>query len=96
SGAWDRTLIIVTADHGEMLGDHGLIQKVGYWEQSHWIVCIVRDPVHPEGHGTVVREFTENVDIVPTICVAIGADVPPQCDGYPLAPLLRGEGSPSG
>ena len=43
-GAWDDTLIVVTADHGEQLGDHGLIQKLGYWESSYHIVGIVRDP----------------------------------------------------
>ena len=32
---WDDTLIIVTADHGEMLGDHGLREKLGYWEESY-------------------------------------------------------------
>jgi arylsulfatase A-like enzyme len=89
-GVWDDTLIIVTADHGEQLGDHGLIQKVGYFEESYHIVGIVRDPAHPETHGTVVNEFTENVDLFPTICDAIGAPIPAQCDGLPLTPLLEG------
>ena len=93
-GMWDNTLIVVTADHGEQLGDHGLIQKVGYFEQSYHILGIVRDPGNPQAHGTVVREFTENVDIFPTICDAIGAEVPVQCDGMPLTPFLRGEAPP--
>ena len=49
SGAWDDTFIVVTADHAEQLGDHGLIQKLGYFEESHHIVGIVRDPRHPDG-----------------------------------------------
>lgn len=91
SGAWNHTLIVLTADHGEMLGDHGLMQKLGYWESSYAIVGIVRDPTHPAGHGRVVTEFTENVDLLPTICEAIGDPVPAQCDGVPLTPFLRGE-----
>ncbi len=91
---WDDTLVIVTADHGEQLGDHGLIQKGGFFEQSHHVVGIVRDPTAPQAHGTIVERFTENVDIVPTICEAIGVDVPLQCDGVPLTPLLRGEDPP--
>ena len=87
-------MIIVTADHGEMLGDHGLREKVGYWEQSYAIPCIVRDPSHPANHGTVVERFTENVDVMPTICEAIGVPVPAQCDGYPLTPFLAGERPP--
>jgi arylsulfatase A-like enzyme len=90
-GMWDDTLIVVTSDHGEMLGDHGLREKLGYWEQSYWIPLIVRDPLHRETHGTVVERFTENVDVMPTICDAIGVPVPSQCDGYPLTPFLAGE-----
>ena len=44
---WDDTLIVVTSDHGEMLGDHGLSEKLGYWEQSYHIAGIVRDPSPP-------------------------------------------------
>ncbi len=94
SGAWDQTLIVVTADHGEQLGDHGLIEKAGFFESSYHVVGIVRDPHVPAGHGTVVERFTENVDILPTICEAIGVDVPLQCDGLPLTPFLRGEEPP--
>jgi arylsulfatase A-like enzyme len=93
-GFWDNTLIVVTADHGEQLGDHGVIQKVGWFEQSHHIVGIVRDPHHPEAHGQVVHSFTENVDILPTIADAIGVAVPDQCDGRSLSPWLRGEVPP--
>jgi arylsulfatase A-like enzyme len=39
----------------------------------------------------VVEEFTENVDFLPTICEAMGLDVPVQCDGLPLTSFLRGE-----
>ena len=93
-GMWDDTVIVVTADHGEQLGDHGLIQKLGYFEQSYHILGIVRDPRHPEAHGTVVTEFTENIDLFPTVCDAIGVEVPAQCDGLPLTPFLRGEAPP--
>lgn len=93
-GMWDDTLIVVTADHGEQLGDHGLIQKLGFFEQSYHILGIVRDPRHPGVHGTVVEEFTENIDIFPTICDAIGVAVPAQCDGLPLTPFLLGEAPP--
>lgn len=90
SDDWDRTLILVTSDHGEMLGDHGLIQKLGYWEQSYHVLGIIRDPDRPRGHGTVVEDFTENVDIMPTICDAMGVAVPAQCDGFPLTAFLDG------
>ncbi len=93
-GVWDDTFVLVTADHGEQLGDHGLIQKLGWFEQSHHIVGLVRDPRHPEAHGTVVERFTENVDVLPTLCEAMGIDVPSQADGLPWTSFLQAEDPP--
>jgi arylsulfatase A-like enzyme len=94
SGQWENTVIIVTADHAELLGDHGLKEKVGYWETSQHIVSIIRDPRKAVAHGTVVRAFTENVDIMPTLCQLLGEQVPAQCDGLPLTAFLAGEEPP--
>ena len=88
---WDDTLIIVTADHAELAGDHGLVGKVAWFEESYRILGIVRHPGEPQAHGTTVEAFTENIDLFPTICDAIGAPIPSQCDGLPLTPFLRGE-----
>jgi arylsulfatase A-like enzyme len=94
SGQWDNTLIIVTADHGEQLGDHGMVQKAGFFDQSYHILGLVRDPRQAAGHGSVVESFTENVDLFPTLCDALGQDVPHQCDGLPLTPFLKAEAPP--
>jgi arylsulfatase A-like enzyme len=94
-GVWDDTVVVLTSDHAEMLGDHGLKGKLGWWDQSYAIPCIVRDPRHPAWHGTVIDHFTENVDLMPTICEAIGVPVPAQCDGYPLTPFLTGAEPPT-
>jgi arylsulfatase A-like enzyme len=91
---WDETFILVTADHGEQLGDHGLVQKAGFFEQSYHVLGLVRDPRTPAAHGTVVDRFTENVDVLPTLCEAMGIEVPAQCDGLPLTPFLEGRDPP--
>jgi arylsulfatase A-like enzyme len=93
-GMWDDTMIVVTADHGEQLGDQGTIGKGGFFESSYHVVGIVRDPGRLAAHGTVVDEFTENVDLLPTLCEAMGVDIPAQCDGLPLTPFLAGENPP--
>ena len=90
SGVWDRTLIVLTTDHGEMMGDHHLFGKGGYFDQSFHIPLIVRDPSRPATHGTTVGAFTEAVDVMPTILEAIGAPVPHQLDGRSLVPFLDG------
>lgn len=94
-GLWDDTVVIVTADHGEQLGDHGLREKVGWFEESHHIPLLWRDPRHQSVHGTVVDEFTESVDVMPTLAETWSQRVPRQCNGYPLSPFLRGEKPPA-
>jgi len=89
-GLWDNTVVIVTADHGEMNGDHGLQQKLGWWEESHHVPLLWRDPSRTASHGRVVTSFTEHVDVMPTLAATWGQPVPRQCDGYPLIPFLDG------
>ncbi len=57
---WDNTLIVFTSDHGEQLGDHHLLGKIGYFDQSFHIPMIVRDPEAKAdiSRGTVVKQFT--------------------------------------
>jgi arylsulfatase A-like enzyme len=93
-GQWEDTFVLVTSDHGEQLGDHGLKEKLGYFEQSYRVPGIVRAPGLVEGHGTVVHDFTENIDFLPTICEALGLDIPAQCDGLPLTSFLEGRRPP--
>jgi len=91
SGAWDTTLIVLTSDHGEMMGDHQLFSKLGFYDQSFHIPLVVRDPRKPRAHGRTVTAFSESVDIMPTVLQAIGTDVPGWLDGRALTPFLDGE-----
>lgn len=96
-GQTDDTLIVLTADHGEMLGDHWLLEKLGWWDESYHVPLIVVDP-RPEAdatRGTVVREVTESVDVMPTLCTWLGIEVPIAVDGRELQPFLHGPGAPA-
>jgi arylsulfatase A-like enzyme len=85
-GELDRTLVVVTADHGEMLGDHWMMGKAGFFPQAFHVPLIVR---HPAGaRGSRVAAFTEQVDLMPTVLEALGLPVPLQCDGRPLSGFL--------
>ena len=97
-GDWDKTLIIFTTDHGEQLGDHWLMSKLGFFDQSYHIPLIIRDP-RPEsdpGRGQIIEDFSENVDIMPTLLDWLGLDIPSQCDGFSLLPALRHGRMPRG
>jgi arylsulfatase A-like enzyme len=96
TGEYARTLIVFTVDHGEMLGDHWLFNKGGYFEQSYHIPLIVRDPETPApARGSRVTAFSEAVDLMPTVLEWLGQDVPVQCDGASLFPFLRGVTPPN-
>ena len=87
-GELERTLVVVTSDHGEMLGDHWLMGKDGFFRQAFHVPLIISDPAPDAARGQVVDAFTEHVDLMPTILERIGASVPLQCDGKSLVPWL--------
>lgn len=90
-GVLDRTLVVLTSDHGEMLGDHWLTEKLGYFDEAFHVPLLVRDPrpAAAATRGAVVDRFTENVDLMPTILDWLGGDPPVQCDGRSLLPFLE-------
>lgn len=87
-GCADDTLVVLTSDHGEQLGDHWLVEKLGFFDQSYHIPLIIRWPHMTATPGKVVNAFTENVDILPTILDILGEDPPEFCDGFSLKPFL--------
>jgi arylsulfatase A-like enzyme len=93
TGQYDHTLIVFTCDHGEQLGDHYLLGKIGYFDESFHIPLVIRDPSPEAGgsRGRIVDQFTETIDVMPTILTWIGAEVPHACDGRSLLPFLHGE-----
>jgi arylsulfatase A-like enzyme len=84
----DNTVVVFTSDHGELLGDHWLVQKIGWFDTAYHVPLIVRAP---GVDARVVDVMSEHVDVLPTIADLLGASVPVQCDGRSLAPWLRGE-----
>lgn len=93
-GLASDTLVVLTSDHGEMGGDHWLVEKCGYWDESFHIPLVVRDPTAgADGtRGLVVREPTESVDVAVTVLDWLGLEIPVQFDGWALSSFL-GEGA---
>ena len=90
-GVLDRTVVVVTGDHGESLGEHG--------EQTHGVFAyeaVLRVPLVIAGPGVprrVMPGAAAHVDVVPTIVELIGA-TGAASDGRSLLPALRGEAAP--
>jgi choline-sulfatase len=96
-GMLDDTIVIVTSDHGDMVGEHGMWFKRTQYEWSARVPLICVGPGVPAG-----RRVTENVslvDLYPTILSMTGGSIPPgvpiRLDGRDLMPLVRGESAAS-
>jgi arylsulfatase A-like enzyme len=90
-GLSSETLVVLTSDHGEMGGDHWLIEKCGYWDESFHIPLVVKDPTAGADatRGLVVNEPTESVDVAATVLDWLGLEIPVQVDGWPLTSFLQ-------
>jgi arylsulfatase A-like enzyme len=93
SGQYDNTLIVFTSDHGEQLGDHHLLGKECYFDESFHVPLVIRDPrsAAHETRGNIVEAFAEQIDVMPTILDWLGEVVPRNCEGASLLPFLIGE-----
>lgn len=88
-GLRDNTIVIVSSDHGDMLGSHGTRLKRKPWEESIRVPGIVRHPGAPAGRET--DALFSHVDIAPTLLSLCGLPVPPEMQGASLAPVVLGQ-----
>lgn len=88
TGQYDDTLIVLTADHGELLGDYGMWGKTTFHDAAFHVPLIIRDPA-AQARGHVVMTPTESVDVTPTILDCLGVSVPHSMDGRSLKPFLN-------
>lgn len=83
SGQWNDTLVIFTSDHAEMMGDHYLLGKGGYHDQSQHTPLVIYDP-RGSVRGKTVDAFTEAVDIYPTLLATMDVEPGHIADGSSL------------
>jgi arylsulfatase len=79
---------VFNADHGEMLGDHGLLFKGGYFYDE-----VVRVPLILRAPGLSpkrVSDLVETVDLMPTLLSLLGVSIPDQVQGRSLLPVIAG------
>jgi len=86
SGQLDNTLIVYSSDHGEMLGDHGLMAKFNFYRSSVQVPLIVRPPGGTT--ATVSDSLVELIDVGPTLLDFAGAEPLRGVDGQSLGCTL--------
>lgn len=93
TGRMQDTMIVLTSDHGDFLGDHWMGEKTFFQNASVKVPLIIYDP-SPEAdatRGSVSDALVESIDLVPTFIEVAGGTVPDHIvEGHSLLPILHG------
>lgn len=95
TGMLDNTILVLTSDHGENLGDHKLSYKWLMYDSIVRVPLVIRD--FRKENNTVERsdEFVNLLDLAPTILEYAGIKVPDYFDGNSLTPILEDREDPA-
>jgi arylsulfatase A-like enzyme len=91
NGLAESTMVIYMGDNGFSFGEHGLIDKRHFYEESVKVPFLIRCPELFEG-GKTMTPMIQNIDVAPTILEVAGVEKPEQFQGRSIIPLLKGEG----
>lgn len=92
-GLSENTIVAVTSDHGDYMGDHWMGDKDFYHEMAVKVPLIIYDPRTEANatRGTVSEELVEMIDLAPTFMNALGCPAKPHViEGRDLTPILHG------
>lgn len=93
TGRMQDTMIVLTSDHGDFLGDHWMGEKTFFQDASTRVPLIVYDPsaAADATRGTVSDALVESIDLLPTFLeFAGGGPLPHILEGQSLLPILHG------
>jgi N-acetylglucosamine-6-sulfatase len=85
-----NTLVIYMGDNGFAFGEHGLIDKRTFYEESVKVPLLAYCPELFRG-GQTINKMVQNIDIAPTILQSAGLMKPPDMPGKSFIPLLKGD-----
>ena len=88
-GLDQSTLIIYMGDNGFSMGEHGLIDKRHFYEESVKVPFLVHCPEIFSG-GKRIDKMVQNIDVAPTVLTAAGLQPPPDMPGKSFISLLKG------
>lgn len=90
---YERASIVLLADHGEGLGDHGEEEHgIFLYRETIQVPLIIKAPAS-RGAGTRVHVAVQHLDVAPTLIDFAGASAPPDLDGRSLRPVIEGTGT---
>lgn len=91
TGLAGETILVLTSDHGDMIGSQGSQRKQQPWEESLRVPFLLRDGRAGGGRGRSLAAPIDAQDVMPTLCGLAGIAVPDGLDGLDYSPAIRGE-----
>ncbi|MDD5078518.1 MAG: sulfatase [Candidatus Omnitrophica bacterium] len=92
-GLGNRTIIVITAGHGEAFGEHNFYgHGVVFFDENLHVPLIIKMP--QAQNGKMIAALTQGIDIMPTILELCGIPVPHQAQGRSLVSLMFDENAP--
>lgn len=88
-----RTVVVLTSDHGELLGEHGVYNHYYLYDENLQVPLVLAVP-GSDWAGRRVDAQVRTVDIVPTLLDVLGLPPAESADGVSLVDLAQGHGSP--
>lgn len=90
----DNTVIVFTADHGDMAGGHGMVWKStdAFYDEVTRVPLLIRYPSKVKPHRSDLA--VDLTDLMPTLLEFAGQPIPGHVQGQSLAPYLTGRASP--
>ncbi len=93
AGLWDKTVIVITSDHGEELYEHKGFDHTNFYDHTIRVPLIIHVP-GMEGRKDIY-ELTQSIDIMPTILGVLGIDTPQSAQGKNMIAVLEGNEEPN-
>lgn len=94
-GLANDTIVVFTSDHGDMMGDHGILYKTVFYEPSVRVALLMRVPWFGREQRIIPGRISQ-VDLVPTLLELMGEPVPDELQGTSRVPVLEGESTLAG
>lgn len=89
-----QTIVVMHADHGYLLGEHGLWEKKSNFDLAVRVPLLIKVPGKPHAAGARTASLTDLVDVFPTLAALAGLPQPVGVDGDDLSALFDAPATP--
>jgi len=95
AGVGDRTIVVFTSDHGDMVGTHGMLEMRTPYEEATRVPLLIHDPRQPPRQRVIEGNLSQ-IDLLPTLLELLGQPIPSALQGVSRAGVVRGEDTLAG